>query len=44
MQGPLEKYGPPLLAYVTRVYQKPWMSAAALKKGSGIISISAILA
>ena len=25
MQDPLKKYGPQLLAYVTRVYQEPWM-------------------
>lgn len=25
MQDPLRKYGPQLLAYVTRVYQEPWM-------------------
>jgi hypothetical protein len=25
VQDPLKKYGPPLLAYVTRVYQEPWM-------------------
>src|SRR5688572_1600527 len=26
MQEPLKKYGPPILAYVTRVYQEPWMA------------------
>jgi hypothetical protein len=26
MQDPLKKYGPQLLAYVTRVYQEPWMA------------------
>ena len=25
MQDPLKRYGPQLLAYVTRVYQEPWM-------------------
>jgi hypothetical protein len=25
MQDPLKKYGPQLLAYITRVYQEPWM-------------------
>lgn len=25
MQEPLKKYGPQMLAYVTRVYQEPWM-------------------
>ena len=26
MQDPLKKYGPQMLAYVTRVYQEPWMA------------------
>ena len=26
MQGPLKKFGPQILAYVTRVYQEPWMA------------------
>ena len=26
MQDPLKKYGPQLLAYVTRAYQEPWMT------------------
>lgn len=26
MQDPLQKYGPRILAYVTRVYQEPWMA------------------
>jgi hypothetical protein len=26
MQDPLKKYGPQILAYVTRVYQEPWMA------------------
>ena len=25
MQEPLKKYGPPILAYITRAYQEPWM-------------------
>ena len=26
MQDPLKKYGPPMLAYIARAYQEPWMN------------------
>ena len=35
MQAPLQKYGPQILAYVTRVYQEPWMTGGFPVNASG---------